>query len=197
MEDDLNPPPYRGLLAFPPVKNRRGSVDRLGGVGSNKVHPAPSGLGSRSAAGSSKSKNGSSLGSAFLEEPGREKKERRKSAFQSAAENILSDPQEAARKAGPGGKWDLPLFFPNEPRYLRWLAYTMAVALVTAVLDPFNLAFVDNAGIYPYYDFWAVTDYVATATFVADIFTKFCLAYKDEQRGLVTDHKSIALRYLR
>ena len=31
----------------------------------------------------------------------------------------------------------------------------------------------------------------------ADMGTKFCLAYKDDKRGLVTDHKSIALRYLR
>lgn len=185
---DEEPPPLK------PVKQRRHSVEF--GAASNKVHPAPNGLGSRSAAGSSRSKNASSLGSAFLEEPGREKKERRKSAFQSAAENMLSDQQEGARKPRGGAKWSLPLFYPNEPHYLRWLAYTMAVALVTAILDPFNLAFVDNAGIYPYYDFWAVTDYIASATFVCDILTKFCLAYKDEQKGLVTDHKSIALRYL-
>eukprot|EP00983_Pelagomonas_calceolata_P079380 1154637-Pelagomonas_calceolata.AAC.2 len=77
---DEEPPPLK------PVKQRRHSVEF--GAASNKVHPAPNGLGSRSAAGSSRSKNASSLGSAFLEEPGREKKERRKSAFQSAAENV-------------------------------------------------------------------------------------------------------------
>ena len=32
---------------------------------------------------------------------------------------------------------------------------------------------------------------------LADIVTKFCLAYKDETRGMVTDHKFIAQNYLR
>lgn len=48
----------------------------------------------------------------------------------------------------------------------------------------------------PYNDFWAVTDYIATVTFTLDIVTKFFLAYKDEKKGMVTDHKAIAAKYL-
>ena len=48
----------------------------------------------------------------------------------------------------------------------------MAVALTTAVLDPYKAAFGSAEGFAPYSDFWSVTDYLSTVVFFADIFLK-------------------------
>ncbi|GFH16117.1 uncharacterized protein HaLaN_12477, partial [Haematococcus lacustris] len=73
----------------------------------------------------------------------------------------------------------------------------MAMALVTAALDPFKLSFVEEAGLYPYTDFWAITDYITTVIFLIDMVLKFMLMFQDAEGGLVRDHKIIALNYLR
>ncbi|KAJ9523339.1 hypothetical protein QJQ45_005385 [Haematococcus lacustris] len=78
-----------------------------------------------------------------------------------------------------------------------WWYFTMAMALVTAALDPFKLSFVEEAGLYPYTDFWAVTDYITTVIFLIDMVLKFMLMFQDAEGGLVRDHKVIALNYLR
>ncbi|KAL6757545.1 hypothetical protein V8C86DRAFT_2622224 [Haematococcus lacustris] len=79
----------------------------------------------------------------------------------------------------------------------RWWYFTMAMALVTAALDPFKLSFVEEAGLYPYTNFWAITDYITTVIFLIDMVLKFMLMFQDAEGGLVRDHKVIALNYLR
>ncbi|GFH09556.1 hypothetical protein HaLaN_04726 [Haematococcus lacustris] len=54
----------------------------------------------------------------------------------------------ASDTAKAAGRWKLPLISPHDPRYLRWWYFTMAMALVTAALDPFKLSFVEEAGLY-------------------------------------------------
>lgn len=41
------------------------------------------------------------------------------------------------------------------------------------------------------------TDYISTFIFAIDMGMKFLLAYTDDEKGLVTDHKTIALNYMR
>ncbi|KAJ9524098.1 hypothetical protein QJQ45_022546 [Haematococcus lacustris] len=103
----------------------------------------------------------------------------------------------ASDTAKAAGRWKLPLISPHDPRYLRWWYFTMAMALVTAALDPFKLSFVEEAGLYPYTDFWAITDYITTVIFLIDMVLKFMLMFQDAEGGLVRDHKIIALNYLR
>lgn len=47
----------------------------------------------------------------------------------------------------------------------------------------------------PYYDFWAILEYITMITFTIDILLKFCLAYNDDELGVVRDHKQIAIHY--
>lgn len=36
---------------------------------------------------------------------------------------------------------------PHDKRYIAWWYFTMAIAIITAALDPFKTAFVDSAGL--------------------------------------------------
>mmetsp|Transcript_9795 Transcript_9795/g.26556 ORF Transcript_9795/g.26556 Transcript_9795/m.26556 type:complete len:1286 (+) Transcript_9795:433-4290(+) len=85
---------------------------------------------------------------------------------------------------------------PHSALYIRWYILIVTVALLVAIFDPYNAAFVDTAGMYPFYNFWAVSDYVATTFLTADIVLNFFLAYKDEKnKCIITDNRAIAWRY--
>mmetsp|Transcript_9794 Transcript_9794/g.26546 ORF Transcript_9794/g.26546 Transcript_9794/m.26546 type:complete len:1288 (+) Transcript_9794:678-4541(+) len=85
---------------------------------------------------------------------------------------------------------------PHSAFYIRWYITIVTVALLVAIFDPYNLAFVETAGMYPFNNFWAVSDYVATTFLTADIVLNFFLAYKDEKnKCIITDNRAIAWRY--
>eukprot|EP00200_Dunaliella_tertiolecta_P011443 CAMPEP_0202377604 /NCGR_PEP_ID=MMETSP1127-20130417/11639_1 /ASSEMBLY_ACC=CAM_ASM_000462 /TAXON_ID=3047 /ORGANISM="Dunaliella tertiolecta, Strain CCMP1320" /LENGTH=198 /DNA_ID=CAMNT_0048975691 /DNA_START=101 /DNA_END=694 /DNA_ORIENTATION=+ len=84
---------------------------------------------------------------------------------------------------------------PHSAFYIRWYITIVTVALLVAIFDPYNLAFVETAGMYPFNNFWAVSDYVATTFLTADIVLNFFLAYKDEKnKCIITDNRAIAWR---
>ncbi|KAF5832406.1 hypothetical protein DUNSADRAFT_11708 [Dunaliella salina] len=85
---------------------------------------------------------------------------------------------------------------PHSAFYIRWYILIVTVALLVAIFDPYNAAFVETGGMYPFYNFWAVTDYIATVLLTADVVLKFFLAYKDEKnKCMITDNRAIAWRY--
>eukprot|EP00200_Dunaliella_tertiolecta_P014147 CAMPEP_0202395460 /NCGR_PEP_ID=MMETSP1127-20130417/93974_1 /ASSEMBLY_ACC=CAM_ASM_000462 /TAXON_ID=3047 /ORGANISM="Dunaliella tertiolecta, Strain CCMP1320" /LENGTH=276 /DNA_ID=CAMNT_0048998151 /DNA_START=108 /DNA_END=933 /DNA_ORIENTATION=+ len=85
---------------------------------------------------------------------------------------------------------------PHSAFYIHWYITIVTVALLVAIFDPYNAAFVKTAGMYPFYNFWAVTDYVATAFLTADIVLKFFLAYKDENnKCIIVDNRAVAWQY--
>ena len=83
------------------------------------------------------------------------------------------------------------------PYRLFWY-FTMAVALLNAVLEPYKMAFVEAGGFSPYNDFWTVSQFLSTLIFSVDIILKFFLSYTDpETKAQVIDLKQISLHYLR
>ncbi|KAF5827675.1 hypothetical protein DUNSADRAFT_262 [Dunaliella salina] len=106
----------------------------------------------------------------------------------------MSSEEQAAQLALRSSKF---VVHPHSSFYVQWYIMTVTVALLVAIFDPYNAAFVETAGMYPFYNFWAVTDYVATALLTADIILKFFLAYKDENnKCIITDNRAIAWQYL-
>ena len=87
----------------------------------------------------------------------------------------------------------------NGTPYRVFWYFTMAVALLNAVLEPYKMAFVEAAGGFsPYNDFWTVSQFLSTLIFSVDIILKFFLAYTDpETKAPVTDLKLISLHYIR
>ncbi|GAX84453.1 hypothetical protein CEUSTIGMA_g11873.t1 [Chlamydomonas eustigma] len=87
---------------------------------------------------------------------------------------------------------------PKSKWYKIFWYITMVVALINAVLSPYQLAFVDEIGYIPCCNFWAGFDMFCTTLFLADIILKFFRAYVDsESKEVVSSIPKISIHYLK
>eukprot|EP00798_Chlamydomonas_sp_ICE-L_P004693 gene4693-14896_t len=58
---------------------------------------------------------------------------------------------------------------PEDKRYMVWWYFVIAVALWSAVLEPFDVSFGTTEGFSPYNNFWALNIFITTFIFFVDI----------------------------
>eukprot|EP00798_Chlamydomonas_sp_ICE-L_P004633 gene4633-14827_t len=66
-------------------------------------------------------------------------------------------------------RWKFSYIDPRSRWYKIFWYFVMSLALMSAIIEPFNIAFVDNSGFYPYGSFWSIFIIVSTFFFFLDI----------------------------
>jgi hypothetical protein len=111
----------------------------------------------------------------------------------SAADKFLG----TAASAGAARREHLPRFIvhPLSLSYRCWWYTTVVVAAVTAILEPYVIAFTEP-GLYPYASATSVVEYACIALILVDIAVSFNVA-RYVNGELVTDRRQLARAYTR
>ena len=100
------------------------------------------------------------------------------------------------KKAGEVLEIQNLILYPWSTTYKVFWGFTVFCASLTIFTETYGIAFT-SAGLTPYNDGSSILELLLVGVFVLDIIANFCLAYYDDETGnLVTQHSSIAKRYV-
>ncbi|KAG1669745.1 hypothetical protein FOA52_001574 [Chlamydomonas sp. UWO 241] len=90
----------------------------------------------------------------------------------------------------------LRTIMPEEKWYLYFYYFTLGIAMLNAVVDPYKIGFGEPGGFDTQAEFTTILEYLGIILFAVDIVLKFFLAYEDPvDKFMVTDRRLIAINF--